>query len=483
MNRKTLYWYDFETFGTNPRRDRACQFAGLRTDEDLNPIGDPLVLHCKPALDVLPDPEACLVTGIGPMQAWERGVTEAEFCARIAAELSEPGTCSAGYNTLRFDDEFTRHLLYRCFHDPYEREWKNGNSRWDIIDLVRMTHALRPAGIEWPTGDDGLPSFRLEHLTRANGISHEGAHDALADVLATIALARLVRDKQPRLYEWYYQHRFKAKVQPFLDVRKAQPVVHVSSMYPARQGCMAVVLPLAKHPGNPNGVIVYDLSRDPREWLGLDTEAIQHRLFTKTDVLQAEGLERIGLKTVHANKCPALAPLSVLDDVAKARWGIDLERCERHREILQSEPGLVAKIQGIFSSRFEGGEASTDPDEMLYGGGFFSDADRVRMTELRGLSPTALADHQPDFDDDRLPEMLFRYRSRNYPDSLNAGEKARWFEHCRALLLESRGGNGSRLEAVRARTAALLENASGRDREVLEDLRSWMDGVCGTLGI
>jgi len=41
----TLYWHDYETFGSDPRRDRPAQFAGLRTDEELNEIGEPLVLY------------------------------------------------------------------------------------------------------------------------------------------------------------------------------------------------------------------------------------------------------------------------------------------------------------------------------------------------------------------------------------------------------------------------------------------------------
>ena len=191
MSANSIYWYDFETFGNNPRRDRASQFAGIRTDEDLNIIGDPLVMYCKPANDFLPNPMACLITGITPQLTLEKGIAEAEFTRRILEEFAQPGTCVAGYNSIRFDDEVTRQLLYRNFHDPYEREWKNGNSRWDIIDMVRLCAATRPEGIEWPKKEDGSNSFRLEELTKANGITHAEAHDALSDVLATIEFAQV----------------------------------------------------------------------------------------------------------------------------------------------------------------------------------------------------------------------------------------------------------------------------------------------------
>ena len=182
MTANSFYWHDYETWGTDPRRDRPCQFAGQRTDLDLNPIGPPLVIYARPAADILPHPEACLITGLSPQMAAERGLPEAEFAADIARELSRPGTCGVGYNSLRFDDEVTRHLFYRNLRDPYGREWQNGNSRWDLIDTLRLAHALRPTGINWPTGEDGVASFRLEGLTQANGIEHSGAHDALADV-------------------------------------------------------------------------------------------------------------------------------------------------------------------------------------------------------------------------------------------------------------------------------------------------------------
>ncbi|TNE75578.1 MAG: exodeoxyribonuclease I, partial [Gammaproteobacteria bacterium] len=214
----TLYWHDYETFGADPSRDCPSQFAGVRTDEALNIIGEPLSLYCQPPTDRLPSPMACLVTGITPQKAREQGVPEPEFMSEVYRELSRPGTCGVGYNSIRFDDEVTRYALYRNFYDPYEREWKHGNSRWDIIDMVRLARALRPEGIEWPNYEDGSPCFKLEQLTLANGISHEAAHDALSDVLATIAMARLVREKQPKLYHYVYEHRLKQKVAGLIDL-------------------------------------------------------------------------------------------------------------------------------------------------------------------------------------------------------------------------------------------------------------------------
>ncbi len=226
----TLYWHDYETSGIDPRFDRPMQFAGVRTDEDLNIIGEPLMIYCKPSGDYLPHPQAALVTGLTPQLAEKEGLNEAEFIKQIHDELAAPGTCGVGYNSLRFDDEFTRFTLFRNFYDAYAREWQSGNSRWDIIDMVRLTRALRPEGIHWPNREDGKPSFRLEDLTAANGIEHSGAHDALADVYATIEMARLIKNAQPKLYDYVFERRRKQALAPLLNLNERKPVVHVLSL-------------------------------------------------------------------------------------------------------------------------------------------------------------------------------------------------------------------------------------------------------------
>lgn len=425
MTQPTFYWYDYEAFGLNPMNDRLAQFAGVRTDMDLNIIGEPLMMYCKPANDFLPNPTSCLITGITPQKALADGVPEAEFIRRINAEFSQPGTCVLGYNNLRFDDEFTRYALYRNLMDAYAREWQNGCSRWDLLDVVRMTRALRPEGIEWPVTEEGRPSVRLEDLTVANGIEHASAHDALSDVYATIAVARLIKQKQGKLFDYAFENRTKNRVFKLLDLKEQKPVIHISGMYPVEKGNMAVVVPVAAHPINKNGIVVYDLSVDPKDLLNLSHTKIHELLFTKNEELP-EDQERIPLKTVHANKCPIIAPFMTLDAKAAKKYGIDLGACRNNLEVLRSQPGLAKKIQKVFTeSEFE---KRTDPDQMLYGGPFFSDDDKGRMAQAQSLSPQALAGYTPPFSDSRLPEMLFRMRARNWPETLNADEQARWQE-------------------------------------------------------
>jgi len=479
MAQTTLYWHDYETFGVDPRRDGPAQFAGLRTDQDLNLVGDPLVIYCRPPTDRLPSPEACLITGITPQLAQEKGLCEAEFIAAIHAELSKPGTCGAGYNTLRFDDEVTRNTLYRNFYDPYEREWKNGNSRWDIIDMVRLTAALRPEGIEWPIDAQRRPSFRLELLTQVNGISHSGAHDALSDVRATIDLARLIKKRQPRLYDFVWRNRGKHEAADLLRLGSFEPVLHVSEKYPAERGCLAVVVALARHPTNQNEIAVFDLSADPSPLLELGVEEIRNRLFTRSADLP-EGVGRIPLKTVHLNKCPILVPLNTLRPKDAERLAIDLNRCRAHLGALKDHDGLADKLGAVFT-RPKLEQAEEDPDFMIYSGGFLNGPDKQKLARLRDMAPAQLALTNPMFDDLRLPEMLFRYRARNWPDSLNAEERVKWQEFRRRRLMEKDFGGGLTLPEYEARLEQLESQPElkPRDKEILGSLREWGKALGG----
>jgi len=469
----SIFWYDFETFGINPRFDRLSQFAGIRTDENLNIIGEPLTLYCKPANDMLPDPRACLITGITPQKAEQEGLIEAEFIAKIHEQFAHPNTCVAGFNNIRFDDEFTRYTLYRNFYNAYGHEWQNNNSRWDIIDMVRLTRALRPEGIVWPE-DNGRPSIRLELLTKANGISHEAAHDAMSDVYATIAVAKLIKDKQPRLYEHIYKLRKKNVVLQQFNLRERFSLLHVSSRYSAERGAIAMVMPLCMHPTNKNAIVVYDLTATPDSFINIDAEEIAARLYTPARELP-EGVERIPLKLVHINKCPIIVPLKTMDDAAAQRLQIDIKQCEEHRQIILSNiDAIVEKTTKVFEQ--QDFPESTDPDGQLYSGGFFSRDDSNRMDTIRNTPANELAALHLNFDDNRLEEMLFRYRARNYPDTLSSDERQQWDAY-RQQKFSDPSTSHRTINQLRAEIED-IQNAPdtiGTELVILEELMQWID--------
>ncbi|MCW0411758.1 Exodeoxyribonuclease I [Xanthomonas sacchari] len=468
----SFLFYDLETFGADPRRTRIAQFAAVRTDAELNVIEEPISFFVKPADDLLPSPVATLITGIAPQQALREGVSEAEAFARIAEQMARPQTCTLGYNSLRFDDEFVRHGLFRNFYDPYEREWRNGNSRWDLLDMLRLMHALRPEGIVWPQREDGATSFKLEQLALANGVRDGDAHEALSDVYATIGMARHFRRSQPRLWEYALKLRDKRFCGSLLDAVAMQPVLHVSMRYPAARLCAAPVLPLARHPRIDSRVLVFDLEGDIEPLLRYSPEQIADRLYTPQADLP-EGEQRIPLKEVHLNKAPALVAWAHLREADFARLRLDpaqlLAKAARLRE---AGPALAEKVRRVFAS--ERAAVPADVDASLYDG-FLADGNKRTMAQVRATPPAQLAALEGQFRDPRLPELLFRYRARNWPQSLSIAEQARWDDYRRQRLQQDSGLSELSFDAFYAELAGLrlAHPQDATKQALLDQLAAW----------
>lgn len=433
INQPTFYFHDYETFGINPALDRPAQFAGVRTDSDFNIIEEPLVIYCQIAQDYLPDPEAVLITGITPQKTNQNGICEAEFTKLIHQEFSRPNTCILGYNNIRFDDEVTRNILYRNFYDPYAYSWRNGNSRWDLLDVVRACYALRPVGINWPTNDSGFPSFRLEDLTKANNIEHEHAHDAMSDVYATIAMAKLIKQAQPKLFNYFFNLRNKNRVAELIDIANMTPIIHVSGMLGSHRGNMTLVSPIAWHPMQKNAVIVCDLCGDIDSLITLPVETIREKLYTKTEDLEIDE-QRIPLKLIHINKCPIVAPLStLLPDNAK-RFNLDKQKCLiNQQKLLENQNALQSKMYELFNVSNEYSNNNIDVDAQIYAD-FLNGQDLLKCETIRSTSPHLLDSLSLNFDDSRLAKLFFRYKARNYPQTLTEQELRIWQDHCRDKL-------------------------------------------------
>jgi len=467
---ETFFWYDLETFGRDPRRTRIAQFAGIRTDADLNPVGDPISLFCQPADDLLPSPEATLITGITPQRARREGLREAEFFARIQEELAQPGTCAVGYNSIRFDDEFLRHGLYRNFHDPYEREWRNGNSRWDLLDFMRLAHALRPDGLNWPRREDGTASFKLEDLADANETRTGTAHEALSDVRALLGLAKKIRTAQPRLWDYHYAQRDKRKVAALLDVANMTPLLHVSGRYPASRLCAALVVPVARHPRIESRVIVLDLDADPQSLIDNPVQDIADRLYTPAADLP-EGETRIPLKEVHSNRCPVLVPLAFLRDADFQRLGIDRDAALARADRLREHKSLPEKVRQVFAMEKHRDQA--DADAALYDG-FASEADKRFFSAVRSAAASEIPALEGSFKDPRYRELLFRYRARNWPESLDSTGLERWNDYRRARLQRDDRLSEYSLASYFETIAQLRGmHGPGKEQTLLDSLEAW----------
>ena len=435
QNDFSFFIYDYESFGINPATDRPAQFAGIRTDKDFNIISDPVMFYCKQTNDYLPAPDAVLVTGITPQECNEKGLSEPEFAERILQEFSRPNTCIMGYNNIRYDDEMTRYTFYRNFIDPYEYSWRNGNSRWDLLDVVRACYALRPEGINWAYDEVGMPSFRLEKLTQTNGIEHSNAHDAMADVYATIAMAKLIKQKQPKLFRFFFENRAKKDIEKMIDTAEMTPLVHISGMLGNYRGNCTWIAPLAWHPINQNAVIVCDLTANIDDLLSKSAVELRDVLYTKKSELEARGVLSVPLKLVHINKCPILAPAKTLLPENAERLGIDRAYCLENLQKLRNALDIREKVIEIFNEE-KHFEPSDNVETELYNG-FFSNADRNNMAILRTLPAEKLTEHNLTFEDNRINALLFHFRARHFYKTLTRAEQIKWQKYRQQKLEKS----------------------------------------------
>lgn len=464
---QSFFFYDLETSGLSARDDRVMQFAGQRTDMNLKPIGEPFNILVKLNDDTLPSPDALMVTGITPQSTTSDGYTEAEFAKFLMTEIFIPDTITVGFNNVRFDDEFIRHLFWRNFYDPYEWSWKEGRSRWDILDVTRMTRALRPEGIEWPFVD-GKAVNKLELLTKLNGIDHFKAHDALSDVEALIAVTRLIKEKQPQLFDYLLKIRDKNEVKKLVNLEDKQPFVYVSGRYDSEFHKVTVAFPLTS--GRNGNVMVYDLRHDPTPFVDLSIKELEKRIFASWDERQADDFLAIPVKELQYNRVPAVAPLGVLAQAdGWKKVSLDEATILEHRNRLLKNPSFAENIRTIFEKRLEY-KKSPDPEAQLYDG-FVADTDVMRIEKVRQADEQQLADLHPEFNDDRLPDLLLHYKARNFPRSLAEDEVELW-EKWRSSRIQRQ------LPDFLKRLQAIARTTNDESKQfILQELQLWAESI------
>jgi exodeoxyribonuclease-1 len=469
MSQPSFFFYDLETSGLSPAYQRIMQFAGQRTDSNLDPIGKPINFLVRLSEDILPEPEAILITKTTPQQTIQEGISEPELAKVMMEQACTPGTTMVGFNNIRFDDEFVRHTLWRNFYDPYEWCYKDGRSRWDMLDVVRMTRALRPKGINWPVDAEGQPTNRLEELSKANQLAHDHAHDAMSDVMATIELARLIKQKQPKLFDYLLAMRSKNKVSELVNLKTPQAFVYSSGRYGKQKSFTTIGFPIA--PGSRDGAIaVYDLSVDPSPFFKLNTKQLQERLFATREQRQKPGFIGLPVKELFYNKSPAVAPLAVMDDASYARLQLDKKTIQTHLSLLQKQPDFSRKLTEVY--RQKPAYAPRDDIEGQLYDSFTNDQDKPRMAVIRVADEKTLATFTPRFKDQRLEHLFVRYKARHFPKTLREDERETW-EDYRAQKLAK---NGPRfLESLQKLALRYAHNDDAGF--IIEELRLWFEAI------
>ena len=473
---QTFYFYDLETTGISSRDARIMQFAGQRTNMILEPIGEPDNILVKITPDILPEPDAIFITGITPQQTLLDGITEAEFLKYFHNTIATPGTIFIGFNTVRFDDEFIRFANYRNFYDAYEWQWQDGRSRWDMLDVVRMTRALRPDGIKWPYGPDGKASNRLELLASINKLNHDKAHDALSDVYATIEVAKMIRAKQPKLFEFLLKMRDKKEIEKL--VTKAEPFIYTSGRFSGDYEKTTIAIAIAPHPMQKGSVFVYDLRFDPTPFKDMKP-AEMAELLKKYKF--EDGELRLPVKQLQFNKCPAVAPLAVLTADDKERLKIDMDAVEKNLKNLLAMGDFSDKLQEAIEINEKKRQTSfivdvNDVDSQLYDG-FFNDADRTKMSVVRAADENTLADLHLDFADERLGKLLLLYKARQFPKSLTADEQEQWQQYKAAKLLNRDAQSKIAKYFTRINELSLRSDLTQNQIYLLEELKLYGESV------
>jgi exodeoxyribonuclease-1 len=473
----SFFFYDLETSGFSAKDARIMQFAGQRTDMNLHPIGDPVNIFITMSNENVPDVDAVLLTGITPQQTIAEGVTEAEFLRIFTEDIATPGTVFLGFNTVRFDDEFMRCLHYRNFYDPYEWQWQDNRTRWDMLDVVRMTRALRPDDIKWPFDIHGKATNRLELLTALNGLEHIHAHDALSDVDATINVARLIRNKQEKLFDYLFTMRDKRKVAELVD--KNEPFVYTSGSFPSEYEKTTVAVQVCPQPGRQGCALVYDLRHDPREWVDKTPEQLAEAWRWKKDRTDAE--PRLPVKRLQYNHCPAVAPMGVLDGPSRERLQIDLGKIQEHWGVIKKAKDFADKLcaaADIIDKKQPGNATSKDADvdSRIYDG-FFNPADKTTMSVVRAADPAELNNLGLKFKDYRLEALLPRYKARNYPKSLTGEELEAWERFRYKRLMD--GGQRSKLAQYFARLEEVATNGelTSHQEYLIQELKLYAESI------
>ena len=476
---KTFFFYDLETSGFSPQNDRIMQFAGQRTDENLNRIGEPINILVRLNDDVLPSPSALMVTKISPQKTVEEGYTEAEFSKMLVEEYFTPDTVIIGYNNVRFDDVHIQHLLWRNFYPPYDWQWKDSRSRWDLLDVVRMIRVLRPEGINWPfvvnegTGEK-FAANKLELLTKENGILHENAHDAMSDVDGLIDVARLLKEKQPQIFDYLFKIRSKNEVQKLVNLENPKPFVYTSGRFKVEFEKTTVAFPIA--PAKNQNVIVWDLRFSPEKFIDWSEDQILENITADFETRSSDDFEPIAAKILQYNKCPAVAPMGVLTEENQQRLKIDLAEIQKNLDILRKNPHFAENLRSAFERRSEVFQDKSSaekpaPEARLFEG-FVSRSDDIKIEAVRNSTDRELADFHPDFTDERLTDLLLHYKARSFPKSLSSQEKELWEEYRVENLQKMMPNFMKEFQEI-----ANNQNLNSQEEYILEEIKLWLENI------
>jgi exodeoxyribonuclease I len=391
----SFVFYDTETTGTNTYFDQILQFGAIHTDDELNEL-DRFECRCRLDGHVVPSAGAFRVTGmtIGKVTAADLP-THYEMVCQLKEQLEKwCPTTFVGWNTLSYDEHLLRQAFYKCLHPPYLTN-TNGNQRSDMLKLAQCAEAFSKDVLTVPLNEKGKPTFKLDQLAPANGFHHLNAHDAMADVEATIFICRLIKHRAPEAWQQMLHCAAKARV---------EEVIHGSAVFMLREYYGSVrEYALTRLGEEPNGFapLAYDLSID------------SHQLHVMSDTELSSRLKRSPrpIRRIRTNAAPFVTPAVSGQSIA----GLSYDTLTARRIDLLGHPGLIDRLVQL--SAREPVAGSEHVEERIYDG-FPSRADAALMVRFHELPWCDRFPIVEQFADDRYRAIGRRLIYGHCPESL-----------------------------------------------------------------
>ncbi len=342
-------FYDTETTGTDTTFDQILQFAAILTDEDLNEL-DRFEIRCRLLPHVIPAPGALLATRITPAILTDPGLPSHYQAMRHVADKLNAWSPAIfiGYNTLGFDEPLLRQAFYQTLQPVYLTN-THGNKRGDVLRLAQATAVLAPNAMAVPLNDKGKPTLKLDILAPANGFAHENAHDALADVEATIFMACHIRDRAPAVWASLIPMIDKADVTRRVLSGAPQCLVE----YHMGRSSVRAVAGCGQSTDNPTMLGVFDLSRDPEPVLAMDVESL---------VAAMQGPDR-AIRIVTSNKMPAVVDLDLVPDL-----GVPPDVIARRARQIAADGRFAGRVGKALALRYPPWPAAVVVEQRMYEG-------------------------------------------------------------------------------------------------------------------
>lgn len=396
-------FYDTETTGSETFFDQILQFAAFRTDSDLNEIGR-FEIRCRIQPHILPSPGALIVTGMTLDRVLDTNLpTLFQMASAIHQKLTEwSPAVFVGYNSLEFDEDLVRQTFYQSLLPTYLTN-TNGNSRLDVMRLALAANEFAPGSLAIPLRPDGKNTFRLDRLAPENGFQHPNAHDAMADVEATLFMARLARDRIP----WVWDHMVTMGKKPLAMKRAQDEPVCLYTEFSFNKPHRWLVSAIAADPGNSGNVIAFNLEHDPSELLTIGEESLKKWAKSKPKPL----------REIKASNCPILLDLSFAQgrvDILK----IGEQEILRRGSPLQSSPELRHRLLRVCVEARETYEESHWLERQIYCG-FASRSDETLMREYQKASWARRMEISEQLEDERFRRTAKRIIFNERPETLD----------------------------------------------------------------